>query len=188
MHAVREARFANAFTFQYSKRPGTPAADMDGQIPKEVVQERYMRLSALQEQISWDENKKQVGRTLDVMVAEGEGRKDGATRRLSGRAPDNRLVHFTQPEQAVRPGDVVTVEITYAAPHHLLAEGTPLAVRSTRAGDAWEKRTAAAAAKPAGVMLGLPASAPPTRSRPPRPRPAASADGSPAVDGERQVR
>lgn len=87
MHAVREARFANAFTFQYSKRPGTPAADMDGQIPKEVVQERYMRLSALQEQISWDENKKQVGRTLDVMVAEGEGRKDGATRRLSGRAP-----------------------------------------------------------------------------------------------------
>lgn len=156
MHAVREARFANAFTFQYSKRPGTPAADMDGQIPKEVVQERYMRLSALQEQISWDENKKQVGRTLDVMVAEGEGRKDGATRRLSGRAPDNRLVHFTQPGKAVRPGDVVTVEITYAAPHHLLAEGTPLAVRSTRAGDAWERRTTEAAAKPAGVMLGLP--------------------------------
>ncbi|CAO0825265.1 tRNA-2-methylthio-N(6)-dimethylallyladenosine synthase OS=Streptomyces microflavus OX=1919 GN=miaB PE=3 SV=1 [Streptomyces microflavus] len=156
MHAVREARFANAFTFQYSKRPGTPAADMDGQIPKEVVQERYMRLSALQEQISWDENKKQVGRTLDVMVAEGEGRKDGATHRLSGRAPDNRLVHFTKPGQDVRAGDVVTVEVTYAAPHHLLAEGTPLAVRTTRAGDAWEKRTTAAAAKPAGVMLGLP--------------------------------
>ncbi|MFB6906002.1 tRNA (N6-isopentenyl adenosine(37)-C2)-methylthiotransferase MiaB [Streptomyces bacillaris] len=169
MHAVREARFANAFTFQYSKRPGTPAADMDGQIPKEVVQERYMRLSALQEEISWDENKKQVGRTLEVMVAEGEGRKDGATRRLSGRAPDNRLVHFTQPEQPVRPGDVVTVEITYAAPHHLLAEGTPLAVRSTRAGDAWEKRTTAAAAKPAGVMLGLPTIGAPA------PLPAASA-------------
>lgn len=50
----------------------------------------------------------------------------------------------------------MTVEITYAAPHHLLAEGAPLAVRPTRAGDAWEKRTTEAAAKPAGVMLGLP--------------------------------
>ncbi|WP_328719034.1 tRNA (N6-isopentenyl adenosine(37)-C2)-methylthiotransferase MiaB [Streptomyces sp. NBC_00247] len=170
MHAVREARFANAFTFQYSKRPGTPAADMDGQVPKEVVQERYMRLSALQEEISWEENKKQVGRVLEVMVAEGEGRKDGSTHRLSGRAPDNRLVHFTKPEGTVRPGDVVTVEITYAAPHHLLAEGATLAVRSTRSGDAWEKRNAAAT-KPAGVMLGLPTVGAPA------PLPAAAAPG-----------
>ena len=168
LHVVREARFAQAFTFQYSKRPGTPAADMDGQIPKAVVQERYERLVALQEEISWEENKKQVGRTLEVMVAEGEGRKDDATHRLSGRAPDNRLVHFnpslrglndqhsTRPEEPVRPGDMVTVEITYAAPHHLLAEGAVLDVRRTRAGDAWEKRNAAEAAKPVGVMLGLP--------------------------------
>ena len=76
---------------------------MDGQIPKEVVQERYMRLVALQEEISWEENKKQVGRTLELMVAEGEGRKDGATHRLSGRAPDNRLVHFTKPETGSAP-------------------------------------------------------------------------------------
>ncbi|MEW1719243.1 tRNA (N6-isopentenyl adenosine(37)-C2)-methylthiotransferase MiaB [Streptomyces sp. NPDC093109] len=156
MRVVREARFAQAFTFQYSKRPGTPAADMDGQIPKQVVQERYMRLSALQEEISWAENKTQVGRTLDVMVAEGEGRKDGATHRLSGRAPDNRLVHFTKPDEEVRPGDVVTVTITYAAPHHLLAEGPAPTVRRTRAGDAWERRNTAGAAKPAGVLLGLP--------------------------------
>ncbi|MBE8473654.1 tRNA (N6-isopentenyl adenosine(37)-C2)-methylthiotransferase MiaB [Streptomyces justiciae] len=156
MHTVREARFTNAFTFQYSKRPGTPAATMEGQIPKEVVQARYERLVALQEEISWDENKKQVGRTLELMVAEGEGRKDGTTHRLSGRAPDNRLVHFTKPDEEVRPGDVVTVEITYAAPHHLLAEGPVLNVRRTRAGDAWEKRNAAEAAKPAGVLLGLP--------------------------------
>lgn len=171
MHAVREARFANAFTFQYSKRPGTPAAEMEGQIPKEVVQERYMRLSVLQEEISWEENKKQVGRTLEIMVAEGEGRKDGATHRLSGRAPDNRLVHFTKPDEDVRPGDVVTVEISYAAPHHLLAEGAPVAVRRTRAGDAWEKRNAAEAAKPAGVMLGLPGIGAPA------PLPAATAPG-----------
>src|SRR5690606_25993773 len=104
------------------KRPGTPAAEMDDQIPKQVVQERYERLVALQEEISWEENKKQVGRTLELMVAEGEGRKDDTTQRLSGRAPDNRLVHFTKPEQQVRPGDMVTVKVTYAAPHHLLAE------------------------------------------------------------------
>ncbi|WP_328470203.1 tRNA (N6-isopentenyl adenosine(37)-C2)-methylthiotransferase MiaB [Streptomyces sp. NBC_00448] len=156
LEVVRQARFAQAFTFQYSKRPGTPAAEMDGQIPKAVVQQRYERLVALQEEISWEENKKQVGRTLEVLVAEGEGRKDDATHRLSGRAPDNRLVHFARPEQEVRPGDMATVEITYGAPHHLLAERPPLSVRRTRAGDAWERRQGAAAAKPAGVMLGLP--------------------------------
>ncbi|MFI6346243.1 tRNA (N6-isopentenyl adenosine(37)-C2)-methylthiotransferase MiaB [Streptomyces sp. NPDC050560] len=156
LHVVREARFAQAFTFQYSKRPGTPAADMPGQLPKEVVQERYERLVALQEDISWDENKKQVGRTVEVMVTEGGGRKDGATRRLSGRAPDNRLVHFTRPDEEVRPGDAATVRISYAAPHHLLAEGPVEAVRRTRAGDAWQRRTAPATEPPAGVLLGLP--------------------------------
>ncbi|MFY1679138.1 MULTISPECIES: tRNA (N6-isopentenyl adenosine(37)-C2)-methylthiotransferase MiaB [unclassified Streptomyces] len=156
MRVVREARFAQAFTFQYSKRPGTPAAEMDGQIPKPVVQERYERLVALQEEISWEENKRQVGRRLELMVAEGEGRKDGTTRRLSGRAPDNRLVHFAKPEAEVRPGDMVTVEITYAAPHHLLAEGPVREVRRTRAGDAWSARHAAPAEKSGGVMLGVP--------------------------------
>ncbi|WP_314176281.1 tRNA (N6-isopentenyl adenosine(37)-C2)-methylthiotransferase MiaB [Streptomyces winkii] len=164
LHVVREARFAQAFTFQYSKRPGTPAAEMDGQIPKKTVQERYERLVALQEEISWEENRKQVGRTLELLVAEGEGRKDEATRRLSGRAPDNRLVHFARPEGPVRPGDMVTVEVTYAAPHHLLAEAPPTAVRRTRAGDAWEARNSAprqpagrtGQAAQKGVMLGLP--------------------------------
>ncbi|GAA5012120.1 hypothetical protein GCM10025734_57380 [Kitasatospora paranensis] len=125
-------------------------------MPKAVVQARYERLVALQEEISWEENKKQVGRTLEILVAEGEGKKDDRTDRLSGRAPDNRLVHFTRPAEPVRPGDMVTVEITYAAPHHLLAEGPTGAVRRTPAGDAWERRQAAPAAKPAGVMLGIP--------------------------------
>jgi tRNA-2-methylthio-N6-dimethylallyladenosine synthase len=156
LHVVREARFAQAFTFQYSKRPGTPAAEMAGQVPKETVQARYERLVAAQEEISWAENRGQLGRVVEVLVAEGEGRKDEATRRLSGRAPDNRLVHFTRPEAPVRPGDVATVEITYAAPHHLLAEGPVREVRATRAGDAWERRTAAPPEKRSGVMLGLP--------------------------------
>ena len=67
------------------------------------MQERYERLVALQDDISWAENKRQVGRRLEVLVAEGEGRKDGATHRLSGRAPDNRLVHFAVPAGRPRP-------------------------------------------------------------------------------------
>ncbi|WP_026341779.1 tRNA (N6-isopentenyl adenosine(37)-C2)-methylthiotransferase MiaB [Actinomadura atramentaria] len=152
LHVVREARFASAFTFQYSKRPGTPAATMDGQVPKAVVQERYERLVALQEEISWAENRKLLGRTLELLVAEGEGRKDGETQRLSGRAADNRLVHFRAPDEPVRPGDMVTTEITYAAPHHLVADA-PATVRRTRAGDAWEARQGAGGG---GVALGMP--------------------------------
>ena len=157
LDVVRAARFAGAFTFQYSKRPGTPAAGLPDQLPKAVVQERYERLVALQDDIAWAENKRQVGRTLDVLVAEGEGRKDGATHRLSGRAPDNRLVHFAVPADAdsPRPGDVVTVEVTYAAPHHLVADGRFGGVRRTRAGDAWEGRQGRAP-QPAGVLLGMP--------------------------------
>ena len=137
---VEQARFSGAFTFQYSKRPGTPAATLPDQIDPAVVKDRYQRLVAVADEVAWTENKAQVGRRLDVMVAEGEGRKDAATHRLSGRAPDNRLVHFTAPETEVRPGDVATVEVTYAAPHHLVADG-PAAVRRTRSGDAWELRT-----------------------------------------------
>lgn len=155
LNVVRESRFANAFTFQYSIRPGTPAATMPDQVPKEVVQERYERLVALQEEISWEENKKQVGRTLEVLVAEGEGRKDDATRRLSGRAADNRLVHFAVGAETPRPGDMVTVEVTYAAPHHLVADGAAATVRRTRAGDAWEARQGGAKPAP-GVLLGMP--------------------------------
>ncbi len=158
MKVVEAARFAGAFTFQYSKRPGTPAADLADQIPKPVVQERYERLVALADQVAWEENKKIVGHVVELMVAEGEGRKDGQTHRLSGRARDNRLVHFTAPTGTadVRPGDMVEVEVTYAAPHHLVADGPVRSVRRTRAGDAWEARTAAPVSTSTAVPLGLP--------------------------------
>ncbi len=96
MQVVREARFSGAFTFQYSKRPGTPAAVLDDQVPPAVVKDRYDRLVELVNDIAWEENKRLVGRRVELMVAEGEGRKDAATHRLSGRGPDNRLVHFTR--------------------------------------------------------------------------------------------
>ncbi len=159
LDVVRRARFSGAFTFQYSKRPGTPAATLDDQIAPDVVRDRYERLAELVNEISWEENKALVGRTVELMVAEGEGRKDAATHRLSGRAPDNRLVHFNAERlpagaEPVRPGDMVTVEITYAAPHHLVADGDVQAVRRTRAGDAWEARQATPAVN--GVSLGMP--------------------------------
>ncbi|WP_422738910.1 tRNA (N6-isopentenyl adenosine(37)-C2)-methylthiotransferase MiaB [Micromonospora sp. WMMD729] len=155
LDVVREARFSSAFTFQYSKRPGTPAATMDGQLPKQVVQERYERLIATVEEITWAENKRLVGETVEVLVAVGEGRKDERTGRLSGRARDGRLVHFDAGSfaGAIRPGDIVHTEITYAAPHHLNADGAPLSHRRTRAGDAAE---AGRSPRTPGVLLGLP--------------------------------
>ncbi|MHA3022441.1 tRNA (N6-isopentenyl adenosine(37)-C2)-methylthiotransferase MiaB [Mycobacterium sp. BMJ-28] len=152
LDVVRQARFAGAFTFQYSKRPGTPAADLPDQLPKAVVSERYQRLIDLQEDISWQENKAQIGATVEVLVAAGEGRKDAATARMSGRARDGRLVHFAPGAANIRPGDVVTTVITRAAPHHLVADGAVLSHRRTRAGDAH-----AAGLRPVtGVGLGMP--------------------------------
>lgn len=168
LDVVEASRFSSAFTFQYSIRPGTPAATMEGQLPKAVVQERFERLLELQERVSWAGNREQEGRTVEVLVAPAEGRKDAETQRMSGRARDNRLVHFAVPEGAERPrpGDMVTVEVTYGAPHHLVADsgiaGGTYAVRRTRGGDAWQALQDAAAvgtptgaAKPA-VALGMP--------------------------------
>jgi len=158
LDVVRAARFAGAFTFQYSIRPGTPAATMPDQVPKAVVQERYDRLVELQESISWEQNRGLVGRTVEVLATEGEGRKDAATARLTGRARDGRLVHFVPAgpavDRAVRPGDVVRVTVTYGAPHHLVADGPLVAHRRTVAGDHHE-----AGLRPGGapVTLGLPA-------------------------------
>ncbi|WP_431795919.1 tRNA (N6-isopentenyl adenosine(37)-C2)-methylthiotransferase MiaB [Microbacterium enclense] len=170
MRVVEASRFSSAFTFQYSVREGTPAATMDDQVPKAVVQERYERLIALQERISLEENQKQLGRSLEVLVSTGEGKKDAATRRLTGRAEDNRLVHFEVPDGSAlpRPGDVVSVRATRAAPFYLLADapaGEPLRIRRTRAGDAWDRAQAESCGvpTPAGdtgapraVSLGLP--------------------------------
>jgi tRNA-2-methylthio-N6-dimethylallyladenosine synthase len=104
LRVVEASRFSSAFSFQYSPRPGTPAATMPDQLPKAVVQERFERLLALQERIGGEEADKQVGRTLEVLVGEGSGKKDGAMHRLSGRAEDNRLVHVGLPRPATGSG------------------------------------------------------------------------------------
>ena len=131
---------------------------MPDQVPKAVVQERYERLVELVGEISWSENLAQVGRTVEVMFADGEGRKDAATARLSGRARDNRLVHVAVPEDEAlrpRPGDIAEVEITYAAPHHLTADDGLLSLRRTRGGDAWQARRDGVDAPVAAGSVGL---------------------------------
>lgn len=145
LDVVEKSRFSSAFTFLYSPRPGTPAADMDNQVPADVASERYQRLNELQRRIVLEENQKLLGTRVDVLVSSGEGRKDAETDRITGRAADNRLVHIALPEggDRPRPGDMVSATVTHAAPHHLVAdsalEGGLFEIRRTRAGDAWER-------------------------------------------------
>jgi tRNA-2-methylthio-N6-dimethylallyladenosine synthase len=165
MEVVRLSRFASAFTFQYSKRPGTPAADMPEQLPKEIVQERYERLLELVNEIAWQENQKLNGKDVEVLVATGEGRKDAENSRMSGRARDNRLVHFEIPEGGAipRPGDIVNVTVSRAAPYFLVADhvtGSRYELRRTRGGDAFDRSQLESCGAPvlgdAKVSLGLP--------------------------------
>ncbi len=119
---VEEVRYDGAFTFQYSPRPMTEAADHAGHLPKEIVQERYERLTALQDAITYDHNRAMVGRTEELLV-EGTSKKNGG--KLTGRTRTNKLVHFVG--DGSEPGSFRTVEITKAHSHHLegVAVGDP---------------------------------------------------------------
>jgi tRNA-2-methylthio-N6-dimethylallyladenosine synthase len=90
---------------------------------------------------------------VELLVSTGEGRKDADTQRMSGRGRDGRLVHFTPGDAHIRPGDVVEAVVTYAAPHHLVADGPLVSHRRTRAGDNSE---AGLRPKTNGISLGLP--------------------------------
>ena len=150
-----QARFSAAYTYQYSKRPGTPAATMPDQVPADVVGARYTRLHAHQEAISLSVNRQAIGKSMHVLVAEHEGRRDAERGRISGRSEDFRLVHFSFDRVDLpRPGDVVEVNITDAAPHFL--SGDAVRVRRTRGGDAFESLTSEG--KPEPLLLGMPAS------------------------------
>ena len=120
LRVMAEARFDQAYTFQYSPRPGTKAAAFDEQIPKAAVQERFDRLVALQERISLERNEELVGTTVEVMI-EGVGRKGG----VQGRTRTNKLVHFDGERE---PGAFADVRIQAAHPHHLDGAPVPAAV------------------------------------------------------------
>lgn len=145
------ARFTAAYTYQYSKRPGTPAATMPDQVAPEVVGERYTRLHTHQQEISLSVNQEAIGKEHKLLVGDYEGRRDEVQARLTGRSEDFRLVHFDNSFTA-RPGDEVTVKITEASAHYLI--GKPLSVRATRGAEAHAARIANPG--PASTMLGIP--------------------------------
>jgi len=143
-----QARFAAAYTYKYSIRPGTPAGIMPNQVPEEIVGERYTRLHEHQQKISLSVNEESIGSTHRVMVSEVEGRRDESRSRMTGKSEDFRLVHFDNDTDA-RPGDFVDVRVTEASAHYLI--GSALSVTRTRGGDAHAAKSA-----PASTTLGIP--------------------------------
>ena len=121
---VEQAQYDAAFMFQYSPRPMTEAAEMEGHLPKEVVQERFDRLIALQGEISYRQNRADIGKTEEVLV-EGTSKKDAS--KLTGRTRTNKLVHF--PDDGALEGSFRTVQVTEAHAHHL--EGILVGGRSS---------------------------------------------------------
>jgi tRNA-2-methylthio-N6-dimethylallyladenosine synthase len=115
LRVVEAAGFDSAYTFQYSPRPGTTAASLDGQVPKEVVQERFDRLVALQHRIASERAAAHVGRTVEVLV-EGEGRRGSSTQ---SRTRTNRIVHLASQHE---PGTFLDARIVSSATHHLAGE------------------------------------------------------------------
>lgn len=154
INLVMEAKFASAFTYQYSKRPGTSAAEMPNQIDPKVINERYERLSKVINEVILEQNKKQIGKIVEVLVSNDEGKREQHLKTMSGRAKDNRLIHFyPSSEFKIRPGDFVEVEITQAQPFYLVSDKKIINVRNTKAGDIWK---ASKEESKNQVLLGIP--------------------------------
>jgi tRNA-2-methylthio-N6-dimethylallyladenosine synthase len=132
---VKQAKFSAAYTFQYSKRPGTPAATMPNQVTDDVMATRYNQLHQVQQEISKIENEKLIGTEIELLVSAHEGRHDIDLNRMNGRARDFRLTHFDNSANTARPGDLVKVKVTEGFANHIVA-GAPISVTKTMGGDA----------------------------------------------------
>ncbi|HMF04523.1 MAG TPA: radical SAM protein, partial [Acidimicrobiia bacterium] len=122
LEVVDEAAYDAAYTFVFSPRPGTPAAEMtEERVPPEVAQDRMRRLVEVVERHALRRHDARVGRVEEVLV-DGPSKKDPAV--LSGRTRQNKLVHFPSDggDDAIRPGALVEVRVTRAAPHWLRGE------------------------------------------------------------------
>ncbi len=113
----RHVRFDRAFTFMYSKRTGTPAANMEGQVAEEVKKERHQQLLELQEQINQEKNKQLEGEIMEVLV---DGPSKTNPDLLSGRTRTNKIVIFSGPENLT--GKLVNVMINKAKSWTLFGE------------------------------------------------------------------
>ena len=113
LQVVRDVRYASAFSFKYSRRPGTPAAAMAGQVPEEIKSERLQRLQALLEEQRQAFNAAMAGRSVPVLF-EREGRKPG---QIAGRSPYLQAVHVDAPQRLI--GRIVPVRIAAAGSNSL---------------------------------------------------------------------
>ena len=150
---AEQVRFSAAYTFQYSKRPGTPAATMPDQIPDDVMADRYNQLHKIQQEISKEENKRLIGKKVELLVSGHEGRHDLDQNRMNGRSADFRLTHFDNSAQSARPGDLVEVKVLQAFANHIVA-GAPINVKKTKGGDAHATWMAEKGDKK--ILLGIP--------------------------------
>jgi tRNA-2-methylthio-N6-dimethylallyladenosine synthase len=121
LQLAREVDYASAFSFKYSRRPGTPAAAMPGQVAEAVKAERLGRLQALlaEQQVAF--NAAQVGRTLPVLF-EKSGRREG---QIAGRSPYLQAVHCEGEARLI--GEIAPVRIVSAGPNSLAGECVPAA-------------------------------------------------------------
>ena len=119
LEVAAEAAYDSAYTFIYSPRPGTEAAERtEDFVDPDVVAERFERLRIVVERSGLAKHEARVGRVEEVLV-EGPSRKDPAV--LTGRTRQNKLVHFPV-EAPIKAGSYATVRVTSAAPHHLRGE------------------------------------------------------------------
>ncbi len=135
LEVVEEVRFDQAFTFQYSPRPGTDAALMDDRfVPADVIADRYQRLEARVRAHAREAHERLVGREVELLI-EGPSRTDAT--RWSGRDPGNHLVHLPAPHPGAdfHAGDLVRAEVLSAATGYAIA-GAPSRIEMTRAGHA----------------------------------------------------
>jgi tRNA-2-methylthio-N6-dimethylallyladenosine synthase len=116
MSLVDEIRYDAAYMFQYSRRPGTAASEMDDQVPKAVVQERFERLVARQEEVSLERNEALVGTKVELTIERSSSKHDAA--RATGRTRTNKLVHVAAAE--VEPGDALLARVTEAHAHYVI--------------------------------------------------------------------
>jgi tRNA-2-methylthio-N6-dimethylallyladenosine synthase len=120
LEVAAEAAYDSAYTFIYSPRPGTEAAERhDLFVPAEVVADRFARLRVVIERSGLARHQARVGRVEEVLI-EGPSKKDPAV--LSGRTRQNKLVHLSQAAVPLRPGTFADVRITSGSPHHLMGE------------------------------------------------------------------
>ncbi|MCI1636032.1 tRNA (N6-isopentenyl adenosine(37)-C2)-methylthiotransferase MiaB [Bifidobacterium sp.] len=126
MNVVKQSQFTSAYIFEYSPRPGTPAATME-QVPPEIVRERFRRLNHLQESITAERMQDFVGREVEVLVTDARGRKDRDTHRVTGRERTGTLVHIGAPagHEVASIGDIVRCTVTHAGKHFLIADPDP---------------------------------------------------------------